>query len=61
MGERPYIEKEGSSSHPDDPYTVESVRSALSDILKQLAMDEHLEKCVGTSCAGSTNMSPHSN
>jgi hypothetical protein len=41
MGERPYIEKEGSPRHPDDPYTVESVRNALSDILKQLAMDEN--------------------
>ena len=30
FGERPYFEREGSSSHPDDPYTVESVRGALS-------------------------------
>jgi len=30
MGERPYFEKEGSPRHPDDPYTVESVRNALS-------------------------------
>jgi hypothetical protein len=43
MGERPFIEKEGSPHHPDDPYTVESVRNALSDILKQLAMDEHFD------------------
>ena len=37
MGERPYFEREGSERHPDDPYTVESVRKALSDLLKQLA------------------------
>ena len=34
MGERPYFEKEGSPRHPDDPYTVESVRNALSGLLK---------------------------
>ena len=39
MGERPYFEKEGSAHHPDDPYTVESVRKALSDLLTQLAVD----------------------
>jgi hypothetical protein len=37
MGERPYFEKKGSDRHPDDPYTVESVRNALSSLLKQLA------------------------
>ena len=36
MGERPYFEKEGSPRHPDDPYTVESVRNALSGLLEQL-------------------------
>jgi hypothetical protein len=36
MGERPYFEKEGSPSSPDDPYTVESVRKALSGLLKQM-------------------------
>ncbi len=40
MGERPYFEKEGSPRHPDDPYTVESVRNALSGLLKQLAAGE---------------------
>jgi hypothetical protein len=40
MGERPYFEKEGSPHHPDDPYTVESVRNALSGLLKQLAVSE---------------------
>lgn len=36
MGERPYFEREGSPCHPDDPYTVESVRLCLSRILKEL-------------------------
>jgi hypothetical protein len=36
MGERPHFETNGSP-HADDPYTVESVRTALSDILRQLA------------------------
>jgi hypothetical protein len=40
MGERPYFEKEGSPCHPDDPYTIESVRSALSGLLKQLPVVE---------------------
>ena len=40
MGERPYFEKEGSPRHPDDPYTVESVRLALSGLLEQLALGE---------------------
>ena len=40
MDERPYFEKEGSPRHPDDPYTVESVRNALSGLLKQLAVSE---------------------
>ena len=36
LGERPYFEKEGSSPHPDDPYTVESVRNALSGLIQEL-------------------------
>jgi hypothetical protein len=40
MGERPYFEKEGSPCHADDPYTLESVRTALSGLLKQLAVGE---------------------
>lgn len=39
MGERPYFEKEGSPRHPDDPYTIESVRKTLSELLTQLAAD----------------------
>jgi hypothetical protein len=37
MGERPYFERDGSACHPDDPYTAESVRNALSELLAQLA------------------------
>jgi len=40
MGERPYFEKEGCSRHSNDPYTVESVRIALSDLVQQLAAGE---------------------
>ena len=39
MGERPYFEKDGSPHNPEDPYTVESVRSVLSELLTQLAVD----------------------
>jgi hypothetical protein len=37
MGERPHFEKAGAQSDPDDPYTVARVRSALFDLLEQLA------------------------
>lgn len=37
MGERPYLERTGSTSHPDDPYTVESIRNSLSGLLAELA------------------------
>jgi hypothetical protein len=40
MGERPFFDKEGSPPQPDDPYTIASVRKALSGILKQLAAGE---------------------
>lgn len=33
MGERPFFEKEGCPPHPDDPYTIESVRKTLSNLL----------------------------
>jgi hypothetical protein len=36
MGERPYFEKAGAP-HPDDPYTVASVRAALCNLKLQLA------------------------
>jgi hypothetical protein len=37
MGERPHFEREGTPGHPDDPYTVDSVRNALCGLLTQLA------------------------
>jgi hypothetical protein len=37
MDERPYFEREGSPPNSDDPYTVESVRKTLGDILDRLA------------------------
>jgi hypothetical protein len=40
FGERPHFEREGSPPHPDDSYTVESVRSALSELVRQLAAGE---------------------
>jgi hypothetical protein len=40
FGERPYFEKEGCSPHPDDPYTIESLRNDLSGLMEQLAHGE---------------------
>ena len=37
MDERPHFNKEGSPPHPDDPYTNDSVRAALSAILTQIS------------------------
>jgi hypothetical protein len=37
MDERPHFETEGAPHDPDDAYTVESVRGALSRLLVQLA------------------------
>jgi hypothetical protein len=36
MDERPYFEREGVPSNPDDPYTIENVRQALTDALNGL-------------------------
>ena len=36
LGERPFFEKEGSPVHPDDPYTIESVRITLSELMEKL-------------------------
>jgi hypothetical protein len=36
-GERPFFEKEGSPAHQDDPYTVEAVRRALTQLLDKLS------------------------
>jgi hypothetical protein len=40
MQERPFFDQEGSPPHPDDPYTIESVRNTLSGLLKQLKVDD---------------------
>jgi len=37
MDERPHFNREGSPPHPDDPYTNDSVRAALSAILTQIS------------------------
>jgi hypothetical protein len=37
--ERPHFDKEGLPPHPDDPYTIQSVRDAFSRLLIQLASD----------------------
>ena len=36
MGERPYFDREGSPPDPADPYTMQSVRAALTGIVSQL-------------------------
>ena len=36
MEERPYFEREGVPHHPSDPYTPDSVRKALDEVLGQL-------------------------
>jgi len=36
LGERPFFERDGSAPHPDDPYTVESVRNTLTQLLNQI-------------------------
>jgi hypothetical protein len=39
MGERPYFEREGSVRNPDDPYSIDSVRTTLSGLIEQLATE----------------------
>jgi hypothetical protein len=41
-GERPHFEKPGCAPHEDDPYTLESVRASLSQLIEKLAADESL-------------------
>ena len=36
MDERPYFNREGSPTHPDDPYTNDSVRTAMGDVLTKI-------------------------
>jgi hypothetical protein len=40
LGERPYFEKPGRPPHPDDQYTIESVRLTLSHLIEQVAAGE---------------------
>jgi hypothetical protein len=40
FGERPQFERPGCPSNPDDPYTTESVRTALSRLIDRLAAGE---------------------
>jgi hypothetical protein len=40
FGERPFFDVEGSTPHPDDPYTFESVRKRLSELIDELARGE---------------------
>lgn len=37
--EKPHFDKEGLGPDPDDPYTFDSVRAALADLLENLATD----------------------
>ena len=37
MDERPYFERENSPPNPNDPYTFESVRGALDDVVARLS------------------------
>lgn len=36
-GERPHFDRDGSPPHPDDPYTVESVRETLCQLIEKLS------------------------
>ncbi len=40
FGERPMFEMPGRSPHPDDPYTLESVRASLEKLLATLPAQE---------------------
>jgi hypothetical protein len=40
FGERPHFERPGRPPNPDDPYTTESVRAALSRLIDTLAAGE---------------------
>jgi len=41
-GERPYFETEAGPANPDDPYTAESMRKSLSQLLAMLSTGDHL-------------------
>lgn len=38
--ERPHFQQPGAPPHPDDPYTLDSVRKALIGLLKELSKNE---------------------
>lgn len=38
-GERPYFETEGAPPHANDPYTIDSVRGTLMQLLEKLATE----------------------
>lgn len=40
FGERPFFDKEGCPPDPDDPYTLESVRTALTQLFERLNQQE---------------------
>ena len=40
LGDRPHFEREGRSPHPDDPYTLASVRNALTQLLQHATRGE---------------------
>jgi hypothetical protein len=40
LGDRPHFEREGHPPHPDDPYTLASVRNALTQLLQRATRDE---------------------
>lgn len=37
LGERPYFERDGRAPNPDDPYTLTSVRTALTQLVDKAA------------------------
>lgn len=37
MDERPHFNRDGSQPHPDDPYTNDSVRAALQEVLTKIS------------------------
>jgi len=40
FGERPYFQQAGRLSHPDDSYTIDSVRLTLSQLIEKAAAGE---------------------